>query len=221
MKKSKLFFISGLGADHRAFDRIELDGYEKHHLKWVLPERGETLESYARKLAEPVQEAENPIVIGLSLGGMITAEMTTFIPHMRGILISSIKHPSERPFTLKLGQVLPLQGLVPGGVLKAFAPVWPVTQRNTPKEDISHMMAMFRDQHPRFLYWASLAAPRWHPKGDLSRLSHIHGTADRLFPIHKIIDPIVIEGGSHMMVFTKGKEVSAALQQELNRIDHV
>ena len=221
MAKPQLFFISGLGADHRAFDRIELDGYEMNHLKWVIPERGETLETYARKLSGPVQDAENPIVIGLSLGGMITAEMSTFIPHMRGILISSIKHPSERPFTLKLGKVLPLQGLIPGGMLKAFAPAWPVTQPRTPKEDIKHMMAMFHDQNSRFLYWASLAAPRWHPKGDLSRLSHIHGTADRLFPFRKIIDPIPIKGGSHMMVYTKGKEVSAALQQELNRIEDV
>lgn len=219
LPRPQLFFISGLGADHRAFKRIELGGYDQTHLPWLIPEKGETLETYARRMAEPVMKAEFPIVIGLSLGGMITSEMSTFVPNMQGILISSIKHPKEKPALLKTGKVFPIQGLITGGFMKRMSWVWPLTQKKARKEDIEFMMQMFRDQNSRFLRWATLAAPKWTPKGDLDRLTHIHGTADRMFPIKKIIDPIVVEGGTHLMVYTRGKEVTELLKKELTRIE--
>ena len=221
MPRPQLFFISGLGADHRAFERIELGGYDQTHIPWQVPAKGETLETYARKLAKPIEDAENPIVIGLSLGGMITSEMSTFIPHMKGVLISSIKHPDEKPGLLKVGKYFPVQGLVTGGAMKSMSWVWPMTQGKTRKKDIEFMMQMFRDQNNKFLRWATLAAPKWTPKGDLDKLSHIHGTADRMFPFKKIIDPITVEGGSHMMVYTRGKEVTELLKQELIRLEGV
>ena len=221
LSRPQLFFISGLGADHRAFSRIKLGGYDQTHIPWQVPEKGETLETYARKLAKPIEDAENPIVIGLSLGGMITAEMSTFIPHMKGVLISSIKHPDEKPRLLKAGKYFPIQGLVTGGMMKSMSWTWPLTQSKTRKKDIEFMMQMFRDQNNRFLRWATLAAPRWQPKGDLDKLSHIHGTEDRMFPHYRIIDPITVEGGSHMMVYTNGEEVTDLLQKELNRLESV
>lgn len=221
MARPQLFFLSGLGADHRAFQRIELDGYDQTHIPWQEPAKGETLETYARKLAKPIEDAENPIVIGLSLGGMITAEMSTFVPHMKGVLISSIKHPQEKPALLKAGKYFPIQGLVTGGMMKSMSWTWPMTQGRTRKQDIEFMMRMFRDQNNRFLRWATLAAPKWQPKGDLDKLSHIHGTADRMFPYKRIINPITVEGGTHMMVYTRGKEVTELLKQELKRIEGV
>ena len=94
-KKPHIFFISGLGADHRAFDRIDLAGYEQTHIPWVIPEKNDSMHSYAQKMAEPILAASHPVVIGVSLGGMIASEMTTFVPHLHAIWTCNKKVDSE------------------------------------------------------------------------------------------------------------------------------
>ena len=58
-------------------------------------------------------------------------------------------------------------------------------------------------------------------KGDESRITHIHGTLDRMFPSKRIKNFIPVHGGSHIMVYTKGVEVTKLILQELKRIEGV
>ena len=221
LAKPHIFFISGLGADHRAFDRIKLDGYEQTHLPWIVPEWKDTMNSYARKMAETILKAENPVVIGLSLGGMLASEMTTFIPHLQVILVSSIKSHEERSNILKLGRVFPVQSLMPPNTMKRFTFMWEMSQKNRLKGDTGHMVQMFKDQDDKFLRWAIVNAPKWRGKGDESRITHIHGTMDRMFPFRRIKNPITVQGGTHMMVYLKGDEITEIIKKELKRIDGV
>ena len=221
MSKPQLFFISGLGADHRAFDRIKLDGYEQTHLPWIIPEWKDTMHTYARKMAEPILKAENPVVIGLSLGGMLASEMTTFIPNMNAILVSSIKSHTERSNILRLGRIFPVQGLMPPNTMQRMTFFWKMAQQKRLKGDADHMIQMFQEQDDKFLRWAILHAPKWRGKGDETRIAHIHGTADRMFPSKRIKNFIPVHGGTHLMVYVKGEEVSQLIQQELNRLEGV
>lgn len=217
MSASKhIFFISGLGADHRAFARIRIEGDHKiTHLKWIIPEKSDSLADYARKMSEPIKNAENPIVIGLSLGGMIASEMTTFIPDLKVILVSSIKSPEERSTILKLGDKIRAQHLVHIGAMKKMAFLWGWMKFKIPKKDSAHMIQMMRDQDNRFMKWALLAAPRWKGQGDESRIHHIHGNKDLMFPVKRIKNARIIEGGTHIMVYSKADEVSSHINQIL------
>lgn len=210
-----LFFISGLGADARAFDRIRLDGYPQTHLHWLVPHAGETMASYAQRLAEPVRKVEHPVVIGVSLGGMLASEMTTFIPGMRAILISSIKAPEERSLILKAGRLFPVHGLIPVPVMKRMSFLWTYAKRKYPEEDVQHMIEMFRQTDDRFIRWGMLNAPRWKGRGDTSRIVHIHGDRDRMFPISRIRGCEVVPGGTHLMVYQRGEEVSGLIRKAL------
>jgi pimeloyl-ACP methyl ester carboxylesterase len=221
LPKPHIFFISGLGADHRAFDRIELNGYEQTHLPWIVPEWKDTMHTYAKKMAEPILKAENPVVIGLSLGGMLASEMTTFIPHLQVILVSSIKHRSERSNLLRIGRAFPIQGLMPPNTMKRFSFLWKMSQKKRLKGDADHMVQMFQEQDDKFMRWAILHAPKWRGKGDESRIAHIHGTADRMFPYRRIKNAIPVEGGSHLMVYVQGREVTRLILEELKRIEGV
>lgn len=221
MSKPHLFFISGLGADHRAFDRIRLDGYKQTHLPWIIPEKGETMHSYAQKMAKPIMAAENPVVIGVSLGGMLASEMTTFVPNMQAILISSIKSPTERSYLLKIGRVFPAQHLMPIRLLKRLTFLWRWANFKRPKEDVNRMLQMFHEQDNRFLKWAMIHAPKWKGTGVSERIHHIHGDKDRLFPIKRIHASRIVRGGSHIMVFTHGRKISKMIVEELNRIENV
>jgi pimeloyl-ACP methyl ester carboxylesterase len=218
LAKPHIFFISGLGADHRAFARIKLDGYQQTHLPWIEPTWKDDIHSYARKLAQPILDVENPVVIGLSLGGMIASEMTTFIPHLKVILISSIKSPEERSVLLKAGRTFPIQRLMPPFTMQRMSFIWGFARRRYMKDEVDHMIQMFNDQNDKFLRWAIVHAPKWKGKGDETRIGHIHGTADRMFPIHRIKNPIKVHGGTHFMVFTRAEEISELVLQELNRL---
>lgn len=222
MAKPHIYFISGLGADHRAFDRIKLDGYDYTHLPWLVPSWKDDIHSYARKLAEPIMKHENPIVIGLSLGGMLATEMTNFIPNLRVILVSSIKSSRERSNLLRLGRSFPIQRLMPPKLMQNMTFFYRVANRKKlNKDDMHHMLGMFKDQDDKFLRWAIFHAPKWRGSGDESRITHIHGTADRMFPIKRIQNAIKVEGGSHMMVYSKGEEVTKLILEELKRIQGV
>ena len=221
MGKPQIFFISGLGADHRAFDRINLEGYEQTHLPWIIPEWKDTMHTYARKMAEPIMKAENPVVIGLSLGGMLASEMTTFMPTLEVILVSSIKSHTERSNILKLGRLFPIQGLMPPNTMHRFTSFWEMAQKKRLKGDTKHMTQMFKDQDDKFLRWAILHAPKWRGKGDESRIAHIHGTMDRMFPFRRIKNAIPVHGGTHLMVYVKGDEVTSLIKEELKRIEGV
>ncbi|MBK6752716.1 MAG: alpha/beta fold hydrolase [Flavobacteriales bacterium] len=53
------------------------------------------------------------------------------------------------------------------------------------------------------------------PPAPIPGLVHIHGDKDRLMPISLIRGARVIHGGTHFMVYAKGKEVSAAVMDAL------
>jgi esterase/lipase len=84
----KIFVISGLGADHEVFHKLDLPGYELIHIKWVETKKNESLAAYATKLLPQITEA-NPIVMGLSHGGMLALEVSKQIQTEKIISLSS------------------------------------------------------------------------------------------------------------------------------------
>jgi len=220
MAEPHIFFISGLGADHRAFDRIKLNGYKQTHLPWIIPETGETMHSYAQKMAKPILATKNPVVIGVSLGGMLASEMTNFIPQMRAILISSIKSPAERSLLLKAGYAFPIQHFISISLLKRMSFLWRWANFKRPTADVNRMLQMFKEQDNRFLKWAMINAPKWKGTGVAERIYHIHGDSDRLFPLKRINSPNVIKGGNHIMVFLRGEEITNLINKELERMQN-
>lgn len=164
---------------------------------------------------------ENPVVIGVSMGGMIAAEMTTFMPHLKAIIISSIKSPKERSVLLKLGRNLPLQRMLPESFIQKGTWFWGAARWQVNEHQGQYFLEMFKEQDPRFLKWALVQVPRWKGTGDPTRILHIHGDKDELFPVKRVTNATVIKGGTHFLVYTRGREVSTLINQELNRISGV
>jgi hypothetical protein len=69
-----LYLFSGLGADKRIFQRLDLSGYAVNYIEWILPLEGETIEQYASRLLCQIT-APNPTLIGLSFGGIMAIEV--------------------------------------------------------------------------------------------------------------------------------------------------
>lgn len=85
-----IYCISGLGADEKAFSRLSIEGYQLQIINWLKPLHNETLQEYATRMRETIKE-EEPILIGLSFGGIMCTEIAKQIPVQKIIIISSIK----------------------------------------------------------------------------------------------------------------------------------
>ncbi len=80
MEKIPVYFVPGLAAKSTIFEFIILpdDEFESIFLEWEIPQVDETLSEYAKRLCGKILH-ENPVLIGVSFGGLVVQEMVKFI----------------------------------------------------------------------------------------------------------------------------------------------
>jgi pimeloyl-ACP methyl ester carboxylesterase len=206
-----VYFISGLGADKRAFSMLDLSFCEPVFIEWIKPHKKESLKQYALRLRQQIAD-EHPTVVGVSFGGMLAAEMAKADPYMNVIIIASNKSAAEFPFYLRTGKYLPLYKWLPNKLIKNVPLVSRVlgVKENDQKKLLVQILA---DLDPDFLKWAIEAILDWNGKEISNNIKHIHGTKDRLLPCRYIKADFTIDGGTHMMSINKPKEISKLLKE--------
>ena len=107
-----IYCISGLGADEQIFRRLKIDGCRMVCLPWLTPLKNETIHQYANRMSGGIAD-ENPILLGLSFGGMMAIEISKLINTQQVILVSSIQSFTEMPWWMKLAGKLRLNRLLP------------------------------------------------------------------------------------------------------------
>lgn len=113
----KVYFISGLGADKRIFSFLDLSFCEPAFVDWITPLKNESLQGYALRLGKNIP-GKDPVIIGISFGGMLATEIAKVNPSAKIIIISSNKTAEEFPFYLRIGRYLPVYKWLPGRFLK-------------------------------------------------------------------------------------------------------
>jgi len=211
----KVYFISGLGADEQAFSKLVLPGITPYHIQWKIPAHNETIETYATRMRQEITEPD-PIIIGLSFGGIMAIEIAKQISCKKIILISSIKHRREKPMLFNLSAAAGLHKLLP---MASFSKpnrllyyFFGVHQNKRAQELINRLMTFM---HPAYLQWAVHQIVNWQNDIVPRNLVHIHGKADQVLPAEKIKADYLIEKGSHFMVWTRAKELSEILLKEI------
>lgn len=209
-----IYCISGLGADERAFSRLDLGDYRVKVLPWLLPVAKETLKEYAIRMSQGITE-ENPILLGLSFGGMMSIEIAKLMPVEKVILISSIKSVKELPVWMRNAGKFKLNKVFP---IRSFKILEPIQNRRlgvTTREE-KEMVRSYRKNAPHaYTYWAINEVLNWQNEWQPPSVFHVHGDADKIFPIQKINPTHVIKEGGHFMILNRAPEVSAILRQIL------
>lgn len=212
----KIYFLSGLGADETVFHGLELPGIERIFLDWMPPQTAETIESYAQRMAKRITDP-NPIIIGLSFGGMLAMEIAKLISVKQLILISSAKTFQELPPYFRICRYMPFHRLLPlefiannNWLLSFFFGVRSASQQTQLKKII-------RNSTHGFNLWAMNAIVNWKNKSISAPVFHLHGNADRLLPLTFVHPNIIIERGNHFMIVQKAKEISHHLQLQLKK----
>ncbi|MBP6686588.1 MAG: alpha/beta hydrolase [Lacibacter sp.] len=211
-----IYCISGLGADERAFSRLQLPGYELRPISWIAPEPNESFSSYAKRMGSFIEEPE-PIIIGLSFGGMLAVELAKQLSIKKLILISSVKTRMEEPWWMRISGKLKLHKAVkpkPHPLLYPIENYFLGVSTKPEKKLASH----FRETvNKTYLQWAIDQIVNWNNVTNPANCLHIHGNADRLFPIRNVKADFVIDKGGHFMVYNKAAEISSIIFSELQR----
>lgn len=213
----KVYCISGLGADHRAFSKLRFPaGYTVIHLPWIQPLNKEALVHYSHRMAETINPREPHILCGLSMGGMVASCIAASYSPALTILISSIPVSSSLPPVYRRAGKLQLHRLLPISVFTSAA----LFKRYLTGEsavDKSLIRQMIKDTDEQFIRWAFQAILDWRFSVVPSPLLHIHGTNDGILP-GKLTHPTHwIKGGDHLMVLSRAAEINAVLHDELCR----
>lgn len=108
----EVYLIPGLGADQRVFDFLDLSSFSCHYLSWIEPFKDETIESYAGRLSTQIKSAQ-PIIVGVSFGGIMAIEIGKQLKADKIIVISSARTKHELPWFARCIGIFRLHKLVP------------------------------------------------------------------------------------------------------------
>jgi pimeloyl-ACP methyl ester carboxylesterase len=210
-----IYCISGLGADEKIFKHLSVPDYTLKCLSWLLPEVNESMAAYARRMAAQITE-KNPILLGVSFGGMMAIEIAKHIPVHRLILVSSVKSDVEIPRWMKWVGRLRIYKLVPPTFYRHAGRLGDWRLGVSSEEERALVAAYRRSSDLGYLKWAIRQILQWHNNWVPPHTLHIHGEGDRIFPVTRIKDSVIVKGATHFMVYNKagevGKYISAFLQ---------
>lgn len=212
----KVYFISGLGANSRAFNFLDLTFCEPVFIEWIEPLPRESLEHYAMRLKENITES-NPVVVGVSFGGMLATEMAKRDPTLKAIIISSNKTSAEFPGYLRMWRYFPVYKWAPPGLVKASGRLTKRFVGPKGQEEKKVFMQILHESNPAFTSWATDAILNWKNKDVPQNVVHIHGDADTLLPYRYVKCNHTIKHGSHLMIMDKAKELSILLKQIISK----
>lgn len=204
--------MPGLAASAAIFERITLpeDIFEMHLLEWEIPLANEPLNEYARRITKKIRH-ENPVLIGVSFGGILVQEMAKYIDARKVIIISSVKSNLEFPRRLKIAKATKAYKLIPMSLI--------LNLENLAKfsfgDKINHRIKLYEKflsvRDIGYLEWAVEKVILWDRTVADEHVIHIHGDMDDVFPMRCITDCIMVKGGTHVMILNKYKWLNANL----------
>lgn len=206
MNKIPVYFMPGLAASSSIFERIVLpeDIFEMVLLEWEIPLDNEALTEYAKRIAQKIQHP-NPVLIGVSFGGILVQEMAQFIDVRKLIIISSVKSSLEFPLRMKVAKTTKAYKLIPTNLLSNIESLSRFSFGEKIDQRVKLYEKFLRVRDKRYLDWAVEQVVLWERTFVDERVIHIHGDQDDIFPIKNIKNCIVVKGGTHIMILLKYK----------------
>lgn len=216
MSKKHIYLISGLGADERVFHRLSFpDNCEVHYLPWINPlGPDEPIQEYAARLARRILHP-NPVLLGLSFGGMMSIEIAKQLPVEKVIIVSSVKHKHELPPYYN-GMARMLLRNLPDSVLFGNRQyIVKMFMQSRSEEEKMLLKDYMKKKDFRYMRWALGAVLSWENEWVPPAMVHIHGSADRPFPRRYVKPTHTIVKGGHFMVMNRALEISRIIEREL------
>jgi len=198
--------MPGLAASSLVFENIRLKNskYQLHRIDWIQPNRNENIKSYCVRLSKKIKHKE-PILIGVSFGGIIVQELDKILKVKKLIIVSSVKSHTEYPFVFKIARDYQLNNALPFGMFDNFIKFSLKLNINKLYKRIDLAERYLTERDEKYLEWAVWSLLNWKQDEYRSDIIHIHGDKDKVFPIENISNCIKIRDGRHEMIILKAK----------------
>ncbi|WP_348824402.1 alpha/beta hydrolase [Flavobacterium aestuarii] len=212
MNKIPVYFMPGLAASIAIFERIKLpeSEFEMFFLEWQIPNERETLREYAKRMTENVKH-QNPVLIGVSFGGILVQEMARFISVRKVVIISSVKSNLEFPKRMVLAKSTRAYKLLPVSLVQNIESLAKFSFGKKVNERLKLYEKFLSVRDKRYLDWAIEQVVLWDRTDADPDVIHVHGDSDDVFPIKYIANSIVVSGGTHIMILNKYRWLNANL----------
>ncbi len=206
MSKIPVYMMPGLAASSTIFERIVLPDaiFEIVLLEWEIPLDNETLSEYAKRIAKKIIHP-NPVLIGVSFGGILVQEMAQFINARKVIIISSVKTNLEFPLRMKVAKTTKAYKLIPTNLIANVESLSKFSFGTTINKRLKLYEKFLRVRDKLYLDWAVEQIVLWDRTIADENVIHIHGDEDDVFPIKNIQNCIVLKEGTHVMILSKYK----------------
>lgn len=198
--------MPGLAASSLVFENIRLKNskYQLHRIDWIQPNRNENIKSFCIRLSKKIKHKE-PILLGVSFGGIIVQELDKILKVKKLIIVSSVKSHTEYPFVFKIARDYQLNNALPFGMFDNFIKFSLKLNINKLYKRIDLAERYLTERDEKYLEWAVWSLLNWKQDEYRSDIIHIHGDKDKVFPIENISNCIKIRDGRHEMIILKAK----------------
>lgn len=201
-----VYFMPGMAANPSIFENISLpsEQFEIHWLTWMIPFPKETLQEYAKRMSKKVVHT-NAVLLGVSFGGILVQEMSTFLNLKKLIIVSSVKTRYELPRRMKVARFTGIYKLAPTRLAQNIDALAKYTFGKTVKRRIQLYKKYLSVNDKSYLDWAIKQVVCWDRVVPDREVIHIHGEKDLVFPLRNIGNCITVKNGTHIMIINKYK----------------
>ena len=216
----KLYFISGLGADSRAFSLINsIEGYESIFLEWIPNRKNESLKNYSTRLIENHTITEKDVIVGLSFGGLVAQEIANISPVKTIVFISSFRDKRDLKPYLQFLLTLRLYYILPNFKFSWFDKFAVQFFSIKSKEGKEGLLDMMQKTEPKLIKWSMMQIRKFvFNKNHSWNLHNIIGNKDKLLKCwHYKKNNYLINKGGHLMVYENAKAVNDILQEIITK----
>lgn len=212
-----IYAIPGLGTTEKLYANTKINGVEIVVLKWPVPDKKDTMNSYAKKFLPQIKIDIPFCLLGVSFGGMLCVELSKLISPLKTFLISSCKSRKELPWFIKALKHVPLHQWISekkhrqmaynSGALIGFG-----------KAYIPEYLGMIDSMCENYFKYCIHIITHWENQETPDNCVHIHGASDRLLNHKKVKTNYLITNGSHAMIVFQAEEICRIIEKEIQKI---
>ncbi len=211
-----IYAIPGLGTTEKLYANIVINGAKLVILDWPLPEKHDTMLSYARKFLPQINTSAPFCLLGVSFGGMLCMELSKIISPKKTFLISTSKSRSELPWFIRVFKYIPVYNYISEKQHRkmAYRGRWIV---GFGKAYIPEFLGMVNSMTENYFKYCINIIVTWNGKELPHHAIHIHGTNDKLLLYRYVKADYAIPDGSHAMVVFRAEEINKIIEEELKK----
>ena len=208
VKTIDVYLMPGMSANSLIFEKIEFpSNFTLHYLEWIDPRKDESLEDYAKRYSKLIIH-KDPVLIGVSFGGVLVQEISKIIQYKKLIIISSIKCNDELPSHMKFGKITKSYKLLPFKWINDFESLISFVLGPKIKRRVELYRKYLSVRDENYLSWSIKELIEWKQSKPIDNIIHIHGSKDLIFPTNFLSNYIELPRGDHAMILKRAEWIS-------------